>query len=108
MRRTLIAACFIFLCSSMLPLHCFAGSITLKPNSEGEWAIQDSKEQPLGVLRRAEDESFSIQLKDGQFLGLITKTGELQMPRRHPLLKPDEARLYLDVLDALPGLKKKP
>ncbi len=108
MRKVFIAACMVLLCSGMLSTLSFAGKITLNPQSEIEWAIQDSEGRNIGTLRRMEEEdAYSVQMKDGQYLGIITKTGELQMPRRHPLLRPEEARLYIDVLDALPGLKKK-
>lgn len=108
MRKVFIAACMVLLCSGMLSTLSFAGKITLNPQSAIEWTIQDSEGRSIGTLRRMEEEdAYSVQMKDGQYLGIITKTGELQMPRRHPLLRPEEARLYIDVLDALPSLKKK-
>ncbi|MCE5335488.1 MAG: hypothetical protein LLG06_12970 [Desulfobacteraceae bacterium] len=86
---------------------CWAANeeVTLKQTKPGEWTIIRPSGEMAGTLKRVENGAYSIQLANGQYFGIILKTGELQSNRRHALFTPDEAQLYLDALKAIRNMK---
>ena len=82
-----------------------ADEVTLKPSGEGKWAILDSSGQEIGMLEKVEEGAYSILPKSGQYVGIVRSNGDLQMTGRHPVMTPSQAKLYLDVLDAIKTLK---
>jgi hypothetical protein len=65
----------------------------------------DADGQSLGTLKSIEDGAFTVQFSNGDYLGIILKTGELKKPGRHPTVTEQEAQFYLDVLRAIKKLK---
>ena len=82
-----------------------ADQVTLKVSSEGNWAILDSGGQEIGTLAKVDEGAYSILPKGGQYLGIVRSNGDLQLTGRHPAITPSQARLYLDVLEAIKTLK---
>jgi len=82
-----------------------ADEVTLKPSGEGKWAILDSSGQEIGTLEKVEEGAYSILPKSGQYVGVVRSNGDLQMTGRHSVMTPSQAKLYLDVLDAIKTLK---
>jgi hypothetical protein len=82
-----------------------ADEVTLKPSGEGKWAIIDASGQEIGTLEKVEEGAYSILPKGGQYVGIVKSNGDLQMTGRHPVMTPFQAKLYLDVLDAIKTLK---
>ncbi len=104
--RRLFALFFLPIFAMTVASAVMADEITLKKTNSDEWIILDSDGEQIGILRDMhEDGAYSIQEKNGEYLGVVKNNGDLQMPRRHPLLSPAEAQLYLDVLRALQTIK---
>jgi hypothetical protein len=103
MRKTFFVLVPIFFL--LLSQQAFADEITLNQVNKGAWKITDSGGQPVGTLKSVEDGAFSVQFTNGEYLGLILKTGDLKKPGRHPLVTEQEAQLYLDILKAIKKLK---
>ncbi len=82
-----------------------ADGVTLKASGEGKWAILDSGGQEIGTLGKIEEGAYSILPAGGQYLGIVKSDGELQLTGRHPIITPSQARLYLDVVEAVKTLK---
>jgi hypothetical protein len=91
----------------------FADELTLKASGSGQWTIYNSAGQDIGTLAKvgqgdpieSEAGGYSILPKSGQYLGVIRSDGVLQLTVRHATISPSEARLYLDVLEAMKTLK---
>jgi len=106
---SLILAAMLF---TGLATNGAAEEITLKASGEGQWTIYDSEGQDIGTVGRVGNQSpefiaegYSILPKGGQYIGVIRSDGVLQVHGRHPVITPSEARLYLDVLEALQKIK---
>ncbi len=90
-----------------------ADQVTLKDAGPGQWTIVDSEGQELGTLGKvgqsnpAETEAggYSILPKGGQYIGVVRSDSNLQLSGRHPVISPSDAKLYLDVLEAIKTLK---
>ncbi len=102
---TILALIFLLLLLIGFASEGPAEELILKATNQGEWLIYDSTGQEIGTLALVEDGAYSIRPKGGQYLGIIRSNGDLQMTGRHPVMSPSEARLYLDALDAIKGLK---
>jgi hypothetical protein len=107
MKKT-FALVFVPLFLICLVSACLAGELTLKPSGPGKWTIYDADGQDIGTLGREGEEGaevnaggYSVLPKGGQYLGIIRSDGNLQLSGRHPVITPSDARLYLDVLDAI-------
>jgi len=105
-------ALIVLLFSIGLASNGFADELTLKASGPGKWTIYDSGGQDIGTLGKVGKEEpeveaggYSILPKGGQYLGVITSSGNLQLPGRHVTITPSEAQLYLDVLEAIKTLK---
>jgi hypothetical protein len=82
-----------------------ADEASLKASGEGKWAILDSEGQEIGTLEKVEEGAYSILPKGGQYLGIVRSNGDLQLTGRHPAITPFQAKLYLDVVEAIKTLK---
>jgi hypothetical protein len=90
-----------------------ADELTLKESGPGQWTILDSGGQDIGTLGKvgrgnaieADAGGYSILPKGGQYIGVVRSDGSLQLSGRHPVVSPSDARLYLDVLEAIKTLK---
>jgi hypothetical protein len=82
-----------------------ADGLTLKALDQDHWTILDSGGEEIGTLAKVEEGAYSVLPKEGQYLGIIKSSGELQLQGRHPTMSPDQARLYLDVLEVIKTLK---
>jgi hypothetical protein len=89
-----------------------AGELILTASGPGKWTIYDSEGQDIGTIGREGNEGaevnaggYSILPKGGQYLGIVRADGNLQLSGRHPVISPSDARLYLDVLEAIKALK---
>lgn len=85
-----------------------ADELTLKPSGTGKWTIYNSDGQDVGTLSKVGKEApeieaggYSILPKGGRYLGVVESNGNLQLLVRHATITPSEARLYLDVLEAI-------
>ena len=107
MQKSLVFLALIFIPLLLIGFASqgLADELILKASNPGEWLIYDSRGQELGTLALVEEGAYSIRPKGGQYLGIIRSNGDLQMTGRHPVMSPSEARLYLDALDAIKGLK---
>jgi hypothetical protein len=110
MKKTL-ALMFVPLLLVSLASYGIADEVTLKASAPGEWTIYNSQGQDIGTLRKVGAESpeveaggYSILPKGGQYIGVVKSDGNLQLIVRHPVITPSDARLYLDVLEALKTL----
>ncbi len=87
--------------------------VALKDSGPGQWTIVDSEGQELGTLGKVGQENpveadsggYSILPKGGQYIGVVRSDGNLQLSGRHPVISPSEAKLYLDVVEAIKTLK---
>jgi len=112
MKKTLAALMFVPLLLLGLASYGIADELTLKASGPREWTIYNSQGQDIGTLRKVGQENpevetggYSILPKGGQYFGVITSDGSLQLIVRHPVLTPSDARFYLDVLEALKKLQ---
>ncbi len=82
---------------------CLAGELTLKASGPGQWTVYDSDGQEVATLAREKQEGggYSILPKGGQYLGIVRNDGNLMVTGRHPVISSSDARLYLDLLDAI-------
>ncbi|MGO9021778.1 MAG: hypothetical protein ACLQVJ_25865 [Syntrophobacteraceae bacterium] len=104
MKKALALICLcLFLMGSVAISQ--ADELTLKTLGDGKWAILDSSGQELGTLAMADEGSYSILLKGGQYLGVVKSNGDLQLLARHVTVSPSEVKFYLDVLEAIKTLK---
>jgi len=97
----LVLGILFFLGFSSLSL---ADEVVLKASGDGKWAILDSEGQEIGTLGKVEEGAYSILPKGGQYLGIVKSDGTMQLTGRHPTMSPDQAKLYLDVLEAIKTL----
>ena len=105
----LIFVPLFFLC---LGSTCLADGLTLKPAGPGQWTILDANGEEVGTLGRVGEQGaevnaggYSILPKGGQYLGIIRSDGNLQLSGRHPVISPSDARLFLDVSEAIKSLQ---
>ncbi|MGC9964155.1 MAG: hypothetical protein ABSE08_01995 [Syntrophobacteraceae bacterium] len=87
---------------------CLADGLTLKASGPGKWTAYDSDGQEVATVGREGKEGaevneggYSILPKGGQYLGIVRSDGNLQVAGRHPVISPSDARLYLDVVEAI-------
>ncbi len=105
MRKFLFAALVvILLIETAVP--AFADKLSLNPVNPGEWTIWNSGGAQVGTLKSLPDGGYSLLTGSGRYLGAILKTGELQSNIRYQRYTPEEAQLYLDVLEAIKSLKQ--
>lgn len=104
MNKALALICLSFFLMGFVSIG-LADEVTLKPLGEGKWAILDEGEQELGTLAKVDEGAYSILPKGGQYLGIVISNGDLKLTGRHPVISPSEARLYLDVVQAIKTLK---
>lgn len=105
MKKTaILAVLFLLLLSPVL--NAAEDEITLKQLKPGEWKMLAPGGQQVGTLRTMEEGAYSVQLSNGQYLGIIMKTGELKKPGRHPSITPDEAKFYLETWEAIQKLPR--
>jgi hypothetical protein len=109
--KKVLALMFVPLLLIGLASAGLADELTLKPSGPGQWTIYDANGQDIGTLGREGQEGaevnaggYSVLPKSGQYLGIIRSDGNLQLSGRHPVITPSDARLYLDVLDAIKNL----
>jgi len=103
------ALALMFICVFLVgfgPAQTLAGEVSLKVSGVDQWAILDSGGQQIGTLAKVQEGAYSILPQGGQYLGIVKINGDLQLTGRHPVMSPSEARLYLDVLEAIKTLKQ--
>ncbi len=105
MKKTvLLVILFVLLLSPIL--NASEDEVILKPVKPGEWSMQSKDGQRIGTLRTMEEGAYSVQLPNGEYMGIILKSGELKKPGRHPSITPDEAKLYIEIWEAIRKLPR--
>lgn len=80
--------------------------ITLKSTPvKGEWTMVNPDGGVVGTLKTVEDGGWAIVRPDGAYAGVITSDGKFMKSGRRPVFSADEARLFLDTLQALKKIK---
>ncbi len=105
MRKFLFAALVIILLIGTVE-PAFADKLSLKLLKPGEWTILNSSGAQVGTLKSLPEGGYSLLTGSGRYLGAILQTGELQSNIRYQRYTPEEAQLYLDVLEAIKSLKQ--
>lgn len=103
-KKALFVILFLLLSSPIL--NAGENEITLKPSKPGEWAMLTKDGQRIGTVRTMEEGAYSVQLPNGEYLGIILRSGELKKPGRHPSITPDEARLFIETWEAIQKLPR--
>lgn len=86
-----------------------AESVKVEKIGEHEWNIINSNGEFVGTIKSESLRTFTFYATTGMLMGTILETGAWQ-PRlyrsRNTLIQPEEARLYLDALEAVKILKQ--
>jgi len=86
-----------------------AEGVKVEQINDHEWNIINKDGEFVGTLKSESLQTFTFYNTTGMLVGTILESGALQ-PRlyrsRDTLIKPDEAQLYLDALEATKILKK--
>ena len=92
--------------------NCLADGFILKVSGPGKWTMYDSGGREVATLGKVGTEGpevnaggYSILPTGGQYLGIVRSDGNLQLTGRHPVISPSDARLYLDVLEAIKAIQ---
>lgn len=89
-------------------LSVFSAQLTAKPNGPNMWDLYSQDNKLVGSVKKNETNSLSFYDKNGTYIGVIQESGTWvpwNARRRVTFIKPEEARLYLDVLEISKGLK---
>ncbi len=100
-----IVLVLLSVCCCLLATVALAESARLEPSGAGVWKLIDAKGNAIGSLKKTEEDNYALSDAEGEYVGIILKSGSLKTPGIHTQISPKVARLYLDALDALKGLK---
>lgn len=103
MKKVVLLATMIALfCSSSFPV--FSEELTTRPKGQNEWEMLNQNGVVLGTLKRTEKGNHKFYNRGGGYVGLILHSGKW-IPRdsrsNHTTITPQEAQLYLYVLEAI-------
>ncbi len=108
-RLILLAVGLAVFCGSSLPV--FSQEITPRPIAKDEWGIYDYNNNLIGSFKKTEKSNFKFYDSTGRYIGLILESRDL-LPREantsYTRVSPEEARLYLDTLEAIKKIGKTP
>ena len=104
MRKVILLAT-ITLLLSLSPLSVLAEGVTLKAKGKHEWEMYNRNGDFVGTLQKTEEDNFTFFDEEGNYLGLILKSGKWKPKGVNPRITPEDARLYLDVLEAIKAIK---
>jgi hypothetical protein len=90
---------------SLSSLFVLADEIRLKAKEEHEWEMYNQDDDFVGVLQKTEEGNFTFFDKDGNYLGLILKSEKWKPKGVNPKITPEDAKLYLNALEAIKGMK---
>jgi hypothetical protein len=102
MKKILSVTMIVLFCLSSFP--AFSQQLTPKPKGQDEWQVHYDNGGVAATFKRAESGSYKIYSPDGKYLGLILSSEKFRPPdanKRHTLISPEAAQLYLKVLRAI-------
>jgi len=102
----LLATMIVLFWSSSFPV--FSEQLATRPKGQNEWEVLNQNGNVLGTFKRTEKGNYKFYNTGGGYVGLILHSGKL-MPREasrsYTTITPEEAQLYLDVLEAIKTIR---
>lgn len=105
-KMVLLATMILLFCSSSFPV--FSEQLTTRPRGENEWEMLNRNGKVVGTLTKTEKGSYKLFDGGGKYVGLILNSGKLlprDASRSYTTITPEEAQLYLDVLEAIKTIR---
>jgi len=93
----------IFICFGSLSV--FGDEIFVKSKGKHEWEVYNQSGDSIGALKKTEEGNFIFFDEQGNYSGLILKSGQWKPKGLKPKITPRAAKLYLDVLEAIELIK---
>jgi hypothetical protein len=105
-RVVLLATIFVLLCSTSSPV--FSEQVATRPKGQNEWEVLNQNGNVLGTFQRTEKGNYKFYNTGGGYVGLILDSGTWiprDARRSYTYISPEDAQLYLDVLEAIKTIR---
>jgi hypothetical protein len=102
----LLATMLVLFCSTSFPV--FSEQVATRPRGQNEWEVLNQNGNVLGTFQRTEKGNYKFYNTGGGYVGLILDSGTWiprDARRSYTYISPEDAQLYLDVLEAIKTIR---